>query len=192
MLKKAITVFVPVATIIALCLFFGAYSRTGGLFRNPQMAGTPVLLRQVQSLSQLVTVKYILEKFVDVKDVKWYGDNRVLLLAHGVVKAGINLGNLQPSDLRIAGKQITITLPHPAITDCYLDDHYTQVFERTTGALRAFDKDLEQNARKQAVEELRLRAVDSQILKDAQDRAEAQLTALFRQVGFTDIVIKAR
>jgi hypothetical protein len=192
MLKKAITVFVPVATIIALCLFFGAYSRTGGLFRNPQMAGTPTLLRQVQSLSQLVTVKYILEKFVDVKDVKWYGDNRVLLLAHGIVKAGINLNNLQPSDLHISGKQITITLPHPAITDVYLDDHYTQVLERTTGALRAFDKDLEQNARQQAVDELRLRAIDSEILKDAQDRAEAQLTSLFRQAGFTDIVIKSR
>jgi len=194
MFKKAITVFVPVATIIALCLFFGAYSRTGGLFRNPQMAGTPTLLRQVQSLSQLVTVKYVLEKFVDVRDTKWYpgGENKVLLLALGVVKAGINLDKLQASDIQTTGKKITVTLPHPVITDCYLDDHYTQILDRSTGLLRAFDKDLEQNARKQAVDELRILALDHEILKDAQDGAKEQLTALFHQSGFTEVEFKLR
>ncbi|MGD0411542.1 MAG: DUF4230 domain-containing protein [Verrucomicrobiota bacterium] len=192
MLKKAITVFAPIAAILALCLFFGAYSRTGGLFRNPLMANTATLLRQVQTLSQLVTVKYVLQKIVDVQDVKWYGDNRVLLIAHGIIKAGINLDNLQPSDIQVAGKEITVTLPPPAITDVYLDDQNTQVYERSTGVLRAFDKDLEQNARKQAVEELRLLAIKSDILKDAQDRAQAQLTALFLQIGFTGVQIKTR
>ena len=127
MLRKAITVFIPVAAIVALCLFFSVFSPTGGLFRNPPMAATATLLRQVQGLSQLVTVKYVLQKVVDVQDVKWYGDNRVLLLAHGIVKAGINLDNLQPSDIQVAGKEITVTLPPPAITDVYLDDHGTQI-----------------------------------------------------------------
>lgn len=192
MFKKAITVFVPVAMIIALCLFFSVFSPTRGLFRNPQMAGTATLLRQVQTLSQLVTVKYVLEKVVDVRDTKWYpgGENKVLLIAHGVVKAGINMTNIQPSDIQISDKKITLTLPHPVITDVYLDDHHTQVLERTTGLLRAFDKDLEQNARQQAVDELRLLAIDSEILKDAQSRAKAQLTAFFLQTGFTEVEIK--
>ncbi len=191
MLKNALTVFVPVAAIISLCLFFYVFSHTGGLFKNPQMASTATLLRQVQTLSQLVTVKYVLQKVVDVQDVKWYGDNRVLLIAHGIVKAGINLDHLRASDLQINDKKITVTLPPPAITDVYLDDQHTQVLERTTGALRAFDKDLEQNARKQAVGELRLLALDSEILKDARDRAKAQLTALLLQVGFTNVEIKS-
>jgi hypothetical protein len=58
--------------------------------------------------------------------------------------------------------------------------------------LRPYDKDLEQNARVQAVDELRLLAIDSEILKDARDRAKAQLTALFLQIGFTDVEINAR
>ena len=192
MFKKGITVFVPVAMILALCLFFGAYSRTGGLFRGPQMAGTATILRQVQTLSQLVTVKCVLEKFVDVRDTKWYpgGENKVLLLADGVVKAGINMTNIQPSDIQISGKKLTLTLPHPVITDVYLDDHHTQVLERSTGILRAFDKDLEQNARQQAVDELRVLALDREILKDAQDRAKVLLTALFLQTGYTQVEIK--
>lgn len=191
MFKKAINVFVPIGMIIALCLFFGAYSRNGGLFRSPQMTSTATILRQVQTLSQLVTVKYVLEKVVDVKDARWYGDNRVLLIAHGIVKAGINLTNIQPSDIQIAGKKITLTLPHPVITDAYLDDHHTQVLERSTGVLRAFDKDLEQNARKQAVDELRVQALDAEILKDARDRAEAELKALFLRTGFDEVEIKS-
>jgi hypothetical protein len=70
-----------------------------------------------------------------------------------------------------------------------LDDHHTQVLERSTGILRAFDKDLEQNARQQAVDELRVLALDKEILKDAQDRAKALLTALFLQTGFTEVEI---
>jgi hypothetical protein len=192
MLKKAMMVFVPVAVIIALVLLFGAYSPTGGLFRNPRTSSPVLLLRQVQTLSQLVTVKYVLEKIVDVKDVKWYGDNRVLLIARGIVEAGIDLDKLKVSDIQVAGKKITVTLPPPTITAAYLDDKNTQIAERTTGAFRAFDKNLEQSARAQAVDELRQLATESDILKDAQDRAKAQLTALFLQIGFTDVEIHAR
>jgi hypothetical protein len=112
------------------------------------------------------------------------------LVATGIVKAGINLKNLRPGDLEISDKKITITLPHPAITDVYLDDQHTQVLERTTGLLRAFDKDLEQNARVQAVDEIRTLALDNFILKEAQDRAQAQVEELLHQVGFTDVEVK--
>jgi hypothetical protein len=149
-------------------------------------------LRQVQTLSQLVTVKYVLEKIVDVKDVKWYGENRVVLIARGVVKAGIDLDKLKVSDLQFAGKKITVNLPPATVTDTYLDDQQTKVYERTTGSFRTFDKDLEQAAHVQAVEELRQLALDSEILKDARDRAKAQLTALFLQAGFTEVEINTR
>ena len=52
---------------------------------------TTSVVHEVQALSELVTVKYVMEKAVILDDVKWYGENHVLLLAHGVVKAGIDL-----------------------------------------------------------------------------------------------------
>ena len=139
-----------------------------------------------------MTVKYVLEKIVDVRDDKWYGDNNVLLVAQGIVKAGINLDNLQPADLEVSDKKITITLPHPAITDAYLDDHNTEVIERTTGFMRKFDKDLEQKTRAQAVDEIRSLAQDNGILKDAQDRAKAQVEGLFHQLGFAEVEVRTR
>ena len=63
---------------------------------------------QVQTLSDLVTVKYVLEKVVILEDAKWYGENRVLLLAHGIVKAGIDLKRITPDDVTISGKTICL------------------------------------------------------------------------------------
>ena len=158
----------------------------------PRIVSTPTLVTQVQSLSQLVTVKYVLEKVVIIEDLShWYelqlGENRLLMVAHGIVKAGVNLEELKPGDLKTSGKKIIIKLPPARITDCYLDDKYTEVVDRKTGLLRSFDKDLEQNARRQAVDEINLSARNSGILKDAEDRARTQLTTFFRQMGFEEV-----
>jgi Protein of unknown function (DUF4230) len=158
-------------------------------------ANTPVIIQQVQTLNQLVTVKYVMEKVVDLQDVQPYkdmivqgwGDNRVLMIAHGVVKAGIDLGQITNSDVQITGKKITIKLPSAQITDYYLDDKQTEVLERTTGMLRRFDKDLEQNARRIAEMDIRRAAREAGILKDADDRAKSQLTGFLRQMGFDDV-----
>ncbi|HLX70955.1 MAG TPA: DUF4230 domain-containing protein, partial [Verrucomicrobiae bacterium] len=112
------------------------------------------------------------------------GNNRLLLLAQGVVKAGVDLSKLKPDDLKINGKTIWIRLPPAHITDAYLDDKETKVVERTTGFLRSFDKDLEQNVRRSAVEDMRLSAGRGGILKDADERARTQLASFFTLMGF--------
>ncbi len=74
---------------------------------------TATVVKQVQTLSELVTVKYVMEKVVVLQDAKWYGENRVLLLAHGIVKAGIDLKDIAPGDIAISGKKINLHLPPP-------------------------------------------------------------------------------
>jgi hypothetical protein len=149
-----------------------------------------MILKQVQTLSQLVTVKYVVENVVVAEDSKWYGDNRVLLVAHGIVKAGIYLDKIKPDDIHISGKKIEIKLPGSAITDVYLDEHHTQILERSTGLMRAFDKDLEHNAREQAVDKLRRSAYDIGIIKDADERARTQLNNLFNHLGFEEVTFQ--
>jgi hypothetical protein len=151
----------------------------------PRIRNTASLVQQVQTLSQLVTVKYVMEKVVVLEDVRWYGENRVLIIAHGVVKAGVDLGKLRPEEVRITGTNVTLSLPAPEITDVYLDDKQTQVIERVTGLLRQFDKDLEQSARRQAVDDLRRAARYSGILADAESRAREQLRKHLETFGLT-------
>jgi hypothetical protein len=151
---------------------------------------TDTVVQQVQTLSQLVTVKYVMEKVVVLDDVKWsewLGTSRVLMVAHGTVKAGVDLGQITSHDVRISGRKIIIVLPPPAITDAYLDEKETQVIERTTGLLRAFDKDLEQTARQQALDDIERAARHNGILKDAKERAQTQLANLFHQLGYDTV-----
>lgn len=186
MLKtRLIIVGLALAIVAGMGLFFGLL-----LFRlpwsntPPKIQNTTTLLKEVQTLSQLVTVKYVLEKVVILEDMKWYGQNRVLMVAHGVVKAGVDLQKLTPEDLRVEGNKVFLKLPHATITDVYLDEQKTQVIENSTGMLRAFDKTLEQNARRQAVMDMRLAARYNGIYGDAEGRAKQQLTNLFRLLGF--------
>ena len=155
---------------------------------------TATVLRQVQTLSQLVTVKYVMEKVV-VRTVpagnpigRAVGsEDRVLLLAHGIVKAGVDLSGLQATDLSISNQKVFIRLPASQITDAYLDEQQTKVLDRTTDLFITFDKNLEQDARSEAVEAIRRAARTTGILKDADERARLQLTVLFQQMGFSEV-----
>jgi hypothetical protein len=152
---------------------------------------TSAILQQVQTLSELVTVKYVMEKVEIQEDPPqntirrfFPDDTRVILVAHGIVKAGVDLSKMQPGDLRLSGKQVTLALPKAHITDAYLDEVQTKVIEHNTSFLRDFNKDLEQMARQNAVEDIRRAAQTSGILKDADARARAQLKYFFSQMGF--------
>ena len=178
--------------IVLAVLFFGVYLgftvshsfQTGSGLR---FENTATVVQQVQTLSDLVTVKYVMEKVVVLEAAKWYGESRVLLLAHGIVKAGIDLKRITADDVTISGKSISIKLPQPQITDAYLDDKQSRVIDHTTGLLRVFDKDLEQTARENAVDDIRRAARDAGILKDADQRARLELELFLREAGFEQV-----
>jgi hypothetical protein len=173
------------AIAMGVALFIALwFVRPPAIGAPPKIESTATIIQQVQTLSDLVTVKYVLEKVVILDDIKWYGENRVLLVAHGIVKAGVDLREIKPEDVRVEDKKIVLKLPRARITDVYLDDQKTRVVDRSTGLLRAFDKDLEQNARRQAVDELRIAARSNRIYEDAEERARLQLTNLFHLLGY--------
>ncbi len=186
-MRRLKQIFWVTATVAVL--FLGMYLgltishwfKTGSGLR---FENTATVVQQVQTLSDLVTVKYVLEKVVILEDAKWYGENRVLLLAHGIVKAGIDLQRLTPGDVTISGKNITLHLPPPEVTDAYLDDQQTKVIDNQTGLLRVFDKDLEQTARANAVDDLRRAARTDGILDEADKRGRLELELFLRQAGF--------
>jgi len=175
---------VALALAVLLTFTVGRWANRGG---GAHLWNTASVVHEVQSLSELVTVKYVMDKVVVLEDVKWYGENRVLLLAQGVVKAGIDLKRLKPEDATISGKTITLRLPPPQILDAYLDDKASQVIDHTTGLLRAFDKDLEQTARKNAVDDIARAARNAGILDEADKRGRAELGHFLKQAGFAAV-----
>ena len=133
----------------------------------PKIATTPNLVVQVQGLSQFVTVKYVIEKIVKLEsEPALYGllaGDRVIIVAHANVKAGVDLSQVTPQDLQVNDRKISLILPPGKITDCYLDEKQTQIWEHKTAIFRSFNKDLEQSARQQALQEIMLAAGNSGI-----------------------------
>lgn len=148
---------------------------------------TATLVTQVQGLAQLVSVKYVMEKVVLLEDVNLFGENRVLLVAHGTVKAGVDLAKLKPGDVEVHGQKVVLRLPMATITDCYLDEGQTQVVEESTGLLRRYDKDLQQNARREGLDAIRRAARYSGILDDANQRAQLQARTFLQALGFAEV-----
>lgn len=182
---------IALVVIFATGLFIGfAVTR---LFINPaapRLLNTSVLLQQVQSLSELVTVKYIMEKVVVLEDPPkdtlsklFAGESRVIMVASGVIKAGVDLSKLKDSDLQLHGTNISLTLPSSNIMDVYLDDKKTQILEHKTGLLRQYDHELQQAARRQAVDDMRRAAKYQGIINEADTRAKAELSRLFGSLG---------
>lgn len=181
-------------TVLVLGVYLGLKLAGWVQGSSPRVENTATIIRQVQTLSDLVTVKYVMQKveFLDSPPDSTLGkfvqgDNKVMLLAQGIVKAGIDLKKIAADDVTISEKKLTITLPKPQITDAYLDDAQTKVIERTTGFLRSLDKDLEQTTRQYAVDDIRRAAQESGILNDANDRARTELRTFFRQMGFDTV-----
>lgn len=156
---------------------------------RPARFDSAAVVTQVQGLAELVTVKYVIEKVVVLEDVKLWGENRILLVAHGVVKAGVDLRSLSPEALAVDGPSVRIRLPPATLTDCYLDEEKTAVVEHTTGLLRRFDRGLEQAARREGLDAIRRAAGYSGILAEAEERARLQVVTFLRALGFAEIEV---
>lgn len=191
--------FVSAALIVAIFavgiwLGFKA-ARWAGFVQSPHEENTVAVVQQIQTLSDLVTVKYVVEKVIIFDSPPQstlgqfvQGENRILLLAHGIVKAGIDLKRLKADDVQINDKTIRLRLPPPQITDAYLDEHRTKVIDWQRGFLRDFDKDLEQTARENAVDDIRRAARTDGILKEANDRAQLELAVFLNQAGYNHVI----
>ncbi|HEX4343583.1 MAG TPA: DUF4230 domain-containing protein [Verrucomicrobiae bacterium] len=190
MRKSRSTFFlVGVAIVFIAGIWFGN-KLPGWLGDGRKVYSSATLLLEVKPLAQLVTVQYVVQKYVEQVDAKWYGDNHVMLLAQGVVTAGIDLKQLQDKDIEVSGTNVIVHLPPAQIMDAHLDDKETRVVDRTTGIWRTFDKDLEQETRKIAVDDIRRDARTHGILEKADAQAKLLLANLFHQLGFTSIVFE--
>ncbi len=188
----ALLIGLAVAVLLAMKILRGSSA--------PKFANTPSVVVQIQSLSELVTVKYVIEKVIFAETPKTTTidqllpgrDDKIILLAHGIVKAGVNLSKVKPEDVETSGQTIRITIPQAVLTDQYLDENATQVLDRRTGLLRTYDQKLEQQARQEAVTQIARAARQAGIEREANERARQQLTTFFKSLGYKEVEIRTK
>jgi uncharacterized membrane protein (Fun14 family) len=161
---------------------------------TPTILPDPVtIIKQVRSLARLETIQYSVEKVITAETGQeslgiLFGD-RLLLVAHGTVIAGVDLTGLADSDFEMQNGQITLRLPSPEIFVATLDNETSYVYDRQTGLLTKGDAQLETLARQSAEQEIRKAALEDGILSQAAVNAEAFLVRFLDKLGFSDVIL---
>jgi hypothetical protein len=152
----------------------------------------PTVVNRIQRLQRLETVVYTMDKVVTgAKENPIFPDflagDRLLMLVHGEVVAGIDFSNLKPGDVRLAGKEVHLHLPAAQVFSARLDSAKTRVYSRQTGLLVPTDPNLETEVRQEAERELQAAALADGILQTAQQNAASTITSLLQGLGFEKI-----
>ena len=152
----------------------------------------PTVVDRIQRLQRLETVIYTMDKIVSgAKEnpvlPNFLAGDRLLMLVHGEVVAGIDFSNLKAGDVRVDGKQVHLRVPAPQIFSTRIDSAKTRVYSRQTGLLVPTDPDLETQVRQEAERQLQEAAMADGILRTAQQNAASTLTSLLQGLGFEKI-----
>ncbi|NLG72535.1 MAG: DUF4230 domain-containing protein [Chloroflexi bacterium] len=163
------------------------------LMPTPTVFADPVtIVRQVNALSRLETIQYVVEKVITAETGQeglgfLFGD-RLIFVAHGTVIAGVDLAKMQPEDIRYENGVLFVEMPQPEIFVVNLDNDLSYVYDRNTGLLTRGDVNLETTARRAAEDAIEEAALDGEVLRQAQENAHAYLERLFRGLGFEEVV----
>ena len=152
----------------------------------------PTVVDRIQKLQRLETVVYNMDKLVTgAKENRVFPDflagDRLLMMVHGEVVAGIDFSNLKPGDVKVDGRAVQLHLPTPEVFSTRIDNEKTRVYSRQTGLLVPTDPNLETEVRQEAERQLQEAALADGILKTAQQNAASNLNGLLQGLGFEKI-----
>lgn len=159
---------------------------------TPTIIADPVtVIRQVQNLSRLETASYTIEKVITAES----GDDtfgflfrdRLLLVAHGQVIAGVDLGRMEVDDIDVVNSTVYVTMPAAEIFVAALDSQQTYVYDRET-AVFGQQIDLETLARQEAERAILEAAIEDGILTLAHQNAQIYLDGMLLALGFEEVV----
>ena len=157
---------------------------------TPTVVVLPPVLDVITKQPKLETTAYFLSTVADVSQRVGLleQEQRVVLVACAKVIAGIDLSRLTAENVVANGDSVVIDLPEPEIFDTVLiedrDPPCTYVAFRTDGILLEAAKDLETEARRQAIEKFRESALGNGILDEARTNAQTEIRRLLFLVGY--------
>jgi hypothetical protein len=151
----------------------------------------------VQQLNRLETTSYTIEKVIEAGvegNVLYdllYAD-KLLLIAHGTVIAGVDLSKLTEQDITISddGHSLTVRLPPVQILSSTLDNQKTRIYRRDQ-ALFADNPGLETQARQAAEDQILKAACEDNILLKASQESQKALQQLFSLAEFDQVSVVA-
>jgi len=193
-------------------LFLISIWHTGGQFFDQLRASFTVaeppakvdlrslVVQQVRGASELTTAVYSMESVVPASRERTLGDyvigkTTLLYIAHGEVRAGVNLATLQPGDLQVVGDAMAIRLPPPQILDSKIDVNRSKVYDYDRGFMGLgpdVAPELQELAQRETLTKVVEAACADGILQAANDRAKLAVEQLLSTAGYRQLTVETQ
>lgn len=202
LVSKVLAGIVVVSLIVGLWLAYQIIQITS-TSKDPVDPGS-LIVRQVRDVSELTTAMFEMDAVVPVSETGPIIVNipltksKLLYIAHGNVRVGVDLSEFQADDVQVERDKITVTLPALKVLDSKLDLDHSKVYSYDRGIL-GWGPDvvnLQGQAQREAVKKVEEAACQDWLIKTASDRVEKTVEHLLSQVlkdrGYREIIVKAQ
>lgn len=197
--------------IIALVIGIGVlrsgsrfFEGLGAMFSLSQSQATAdvrnLVVKQVRGASELTTSVFTMESVVPTRQEQKLGNYTIgattlLYIAHGEVRAGVDLKDLSPADVQVKDKTIQLRLPAPRILDSKIDVNKSSVYDYNRGFLGLgpdVAPQLQTLAQRETLKKIEKAACDQGILRQANDRAQLVVEKLLSTAGHKQVVVQTQ
>ncbi|TAD75298.1 MAG: DUF4230 domain-containing protein [Oscillatoriales cyanobacterium] len=154
-----------------------------------------LIVRQIRDVSELTTATFEMDAVVPVSDKGVIAESKLLYIAHGNVRVGIDLSQLQSNDVQVDGEKITVTLPPLKILGSTLDLEHSSVYSYSRGFLGSGPDvvNLQTQAQREALRKVEEASCRNWLMKTAGERVQKTVEHLLSQVlKGKEIIVKAQ
>lgn len=164
---------------------------------TPSVDVQSVVVQRVQSVSELTTAVFTMQAVVPTRQDAAFngfviGTTKLLYIAYGEVRAGVNLQSLTTANVQVAGDRVQIQLPPPQLLDRKIDVNRSSVYDYNRGTF-GFGPDvaptLQALAQQEALKKIVEAACTNGVLEKANDRARLVVTQLLTTTGYPNVVV---
>jgi hypothetical protein len=152
------------------------------------------VVRSIQQLQRLETVVFKLDQVVTEERTGALPSalvgERMLLIVHGDVTAGIDMAKLRQEDVHISGRNIRVKLPPAEIFATRTDTNRTRVYSRDTGIFTSPDPQMESEVRRRAEGQLTAASLKEGVLVSAGQNARNTITSMLHSLGFERVEVE--
>ncbi len=152
-----------------------------------EIDNSAIILEKIQGIQELTTTVYRMETIVPTSAERVFGENWVigktelLYVAHGEVKAGIDLNKLELEDIKVNKDKIAIAIPASEILDSKIDVNASHIYHYDRGFLNLgpdVAPQLQTLAQQKTLNKIVTTACNQGILKEADVKAKETIVQL--------------
>ena len=167
---------------------------------EPQVDVRSLVVRKIRGASELTTAVFSMEAVVPSSRDRLVGNfvvgkTTLLYIAFGEVRAGVDLKEIAPDDIRDRGDTLHIKLPAPRILDSKIDVKRSSAYDYDRGFLGLgpdVAPQLQDLSEETALEKIVTAACSEGILDEANRRAELTVTQLLASAGVVNFEIETQ